>query len=207
MERSRLGKPVQPCRPSNHSTAGSLTASASRRRSPQPPACVCTETAVTLLRPPPQTGFKRSPASGRNGGPPRPSSPKLRPRDHRRGSGPPPPRPYLGERRRRRQLPQRQRLQREGQLGGPAGERPVSTRPAGRRARPRPPHSPLPAVLQSPLAAPLRHAQQLLLDLPQVREVAAAQPRRRHPAAAPPGQSPPRTLSALPLSRRGLFLG
>lgn len=34
--------------------------------------------------------------------------------------------------------------------------------------RPAPPRSPLPAVLQTALAAPLRHVQQLLLDLPQI---------------------------------------
>lgn len=72
------------------------------------------------------------------------------------------------------------------------GERPVSAGPAAAGpARPR--RSPLPAVLQAPLAAPLRHAQQLLLDLPQVREVAAPQPRGRHPAVCLPPITAPHT--------------
>lgn len=69
------------------------------------------------------------------------------------------------------------------------------------------PRSPLPAVLQPALAAPLRHTQQLLLDLPQIREVGATRRRhhcrRRHRAspanhspARRPSQSQPRTLRA-----------
>lgn len=94
-------------------------------------------------------------------------------------------------------------LSAENMLGrGPPGWGPASC------ARPR---SPLPAVLQPALAAPLRYVQQLLLDLPQIREVATTRRHRHHhsgrrhhasPANHNPalrsGQSQPRTLRAGP---------
>lgn len=112
----------------------------------------------------------------------------------RSGSGPL--RPYLCERRRRRQLAQRQRIQGKGELGGPARGQTVRAGPADRgRARPRGSHHlPLCCSPRSRLRS-ATHSSCFLISRrseksPPHSPAAAIAPERSQPITAPHTENP-----------------